>query len=208
MVRTDPDIDNLPPEERLKELERARKQKAEELEALLKEKEEEMRRAEEELEFHKRRAEAEEAEESRKAEEDELKKKNTTELEDVIREEEEPEEQPRDEGGPVYLSPLERIPAPVYELTNYNVYRELVGIESRIEQRGYATNDEQARINQFRAQSDIIKNTYSINQLKSMDTSRNNYLSRTEGVLARLDQKLHDISTDTGVNNIGHVYKQ
>jgi len=210
MVRTDPSLDNLPPEERIKALKKLQEKKKKELEKLLKEKEEELRRTQQEIEesikelYEEEEQHFREEEQKRRTEEQTDEEQEERTLEETI-EEENPEEQtPRQL---IYESPLERIrpPTNIYELSDYNLYNEIRRIEQNIREKGYITPEEQQLLVQVKEQHTRIRDAYTPQQLTTIDEQRGHYLTRTEDVLKRIDQQLHDLNK-LG-ENIGNVYK-
>jgi len=184
MVRTDEDLKNLPTEERLKILAQQRASKKKELESMLKEKEQEIEKTSQDIE-HAMQELAEEDEEQFQ----ERQKKE--ELEQVVSDQ------------PTYQT-IENIPETFQEFTDYNVYNELRAMEDSIENRGYATNLEQERIQELQEQGNGLRQSYDNSHITNLDSMRNNYMSRTENVLERLDARLHDLNAG---DKVGSVYK-
>ena len=184
MVKTDTSIEDLPPAERIKRLQELRQQREEEL----KKAEEELKRLHEEREQSLRETDdlLGESFEELALEEEEAHKQQSSSLEETVASEQDvPEPQ-----GVVYASPLERLmPSTLYELSDYNLYGEL----RRLEEKGYLTSDEQRRITDLQRQASAITESYDSSSRRAVDEHRGNYLSRTENVLQRLDQKAHDL---------------
>lgn len=180
MVRTDDDIENMPPEERIKYLKELKAKKQEELEELMRQKEEELQEANAELIKS----------EDDLIEEDEHREKEDQEaLENLV------EDAPDTHlDNTTYESPLERIPASLYEFTDYNVYHEVKSINDNLANRGYITADEERRLREIRQQSNVLQDAYTPRQLQDADKSRGNYLSRVVDVLNQLDKEKHDVS--------------
>jgi hypothetical protein len=184
MVKTDTSIEDLPPAERIKKLQELRQRREEEL----RKGEEDFRRLQEERERSLRETDdlLGESFDDLALEEEEAAKQQSSSLEAVVASERGVPE-PR---GVVYESPLERLmPSTLYELSDYNLYGEL----RRIEEKGYLTSDEQRRLSELQRQASAITESYDSSSVRTVDEHRGNYLSRTENVLQRLDQKAHDL---------------
>lgn len=184
MVKTEADLDNLPPAERVKRLKELQERKREELKKEEEEsrklrlrKMEELRETQSRLERSVEELELEEG----KAQEDERRDHDPS-LEESL------EEVPSQE--PVPAPSLEGLmPSSLYELSDYNLYGEL----SRMEKKGYLTPDEQRRVADLQRQASSITDAYSQKDVSAHDRQRGNYLSRTEQVLKRLERRSHDL---------------
>ncbi|MBD3209053.1 hypothetical protein GF367_01385 [Candidatus Woesearchaeota archaeon] len=178
MVNTEADIKHLPPAERVKRLKELQMRRRQELERLRQEKEEELQRTKQQLD--------ESMEELELEGERAYEEQSAASLEEAVGDEA-PEETPE---HVTYGSLLERLmPNNLYELSDYNLYNELRSIEEK----GYMTSEEQRRVAELREQTDTITEGYSSQELSRVDQERGNYLARTEEVLKRLDQRMHDV---------------
>lgn len=180
MVQTNENFENLPPEKRVEYLKELKAKKQEELEELMRQKEEELQSA---------NAELVKSEEDLIEEDEHREKEDQEALEHLV--EDAPESHP---DNITYESPLERIPAGIYEFTNYNIYHEVKNINDNLAHRGYITADEQRRLTQIRQQRNALQDAYTPSQLQDADKSRGNYLSRVVDVLNQLDKEKHDVS--------------
>lgn len=78
----------------------------------------------------------------------------------------------------------------LYELTDYNTYNEL----KRLEGKAYLSREEQDRLQTFQSQLNTLQDSYSQDQITNLDQLRGGYISRTENILQKLHEKMHDLN--------------
>jgi hypothetical protein len=182
MVITKEDIDQLPPAERVKRLRALRMQKRKELDDLQQQKNEELAQAESDLEksIEELSLEDEAAVESAATKSQQALESSLLEVASR-----------QVSGAVVYGEALDDLmPRSILDLADSGLYREV----KRIEEKGYVTPEEQRRLAQLQSQASAITSSYSARERRVVDDLQQNYLSRTEEVLKRLDNKLHDLS--------------
>lgn len=185
--------DNITPQKKIELLKKLKEEKKKELEKLKKQQVEE----EQELEDARKRLE-ESIEElhdetdylSEEAEEERQRRKEEAEQVDSI--DELASQTPQNEVGEhISYDILDRLKADnLYELTNYNTYNEL----KRLEEKPYLTNEEQEQVLAFQNQMGNIQDSYSQDQISNLDQLRGGYISRTENILKKIHNKMHDLN--------------
>ncbi|MBN1274885.1 hypothetical protein JXA12_01150 [Candidatus Woesearchaeota archaeon] len=190
MVITEADLENMAPAERIKALRRLQMEKRKELEELQEQKSKEIAEVQSRLE---RSLEDLELEEERVREEEGSRRqqRENRPLEESVAEAPVSETPGQGAGPATYGSALERLmPGNLQDLSDYNLYGELRSLEEK----GYLTPDEQRRVADLQRQAEGITAAYSRRDRDRVDEQRGHYLSRTENVLKRLQDKMHDLS--------------
>jgi len=166
-------------EEKKKELEELKKKQAEE-ERELEEARSRLEESMEELEDETEALAGQAEEEHKKRLEEEINS-----IDDIA--EQQPEKVPT--AGLSYDG-LDRLWANnLYELTDYNAYNEL----KRLEEKDYLSIQEQERLQEFQNQLGSIQDSYSQDHINNLDDLRGGYISRTENILQRLNDKMHNL---------------
>ncbi len=188
MVRTDEDLENMPPAERLKVLRQRAERRRKELEDLEKQKKEEELRELAELEETIR--DLQEEEEKRFREEEEKKKKEQQEreasLEETV-EEESTTTAPVQASNDSYSTQPLMPPGPnttFYDLTNYNLYNKVKELSEKAGQEGITAEE----------RNFLSGVAYHVNRIQREETYTSSqdpksYLSRTGGLLKELEDK-------------------
>lgn len=79
------------------------------------------------------------------------------------------------------------------QLSQQSLYSHLKGLESQVEQSGYLSSDQQDFFMSLQSHVSSLHEAYQNENIHKLDSLQQNYLSRTENIISRIDSRLHNV---------------